>query len=931
MIKKYLTITTLTAALFLLGSLIGCTAEGQLVPCGGGSDNGEEKIISLRIVEAPISSRGISASIPDKTPVQFNTGDLYLITAEGTIIQHYRIETFSSADQTAHPSGVDPVNRRIHRDALKTNSGTGTATEGVRLPAVPRSVSKVVIVGNTSGNATTGNIKAVGERLINVINQHNATTPGVNLWGEENLTNTSAASTSGRPIYEATVTLKPTVARFEIANIRSTGAVTNFTVAGIFIDKYYRQAQTDGVIPDDNPDFASNGTDISAFQGGPNGAYSTDTHNAVHDWSTWVATASGNPSVFTAAPATGTGVWSYQLFAEQSVTGTQMPNIVIRLSSVTVGGTVITEPRFITINQFFTRPSVGDTEEIKNMHAGNIYRIPAGAFLFSEKDLSTRPNDPDKSITVTVEQEQWDSRPIIPESVIRQPHIPDVLVCAGREYTFLVPPATGGRLGSFTYIWQSSTDDGVNWTPIFDVGRDNPHFTINSAPTLPTIYRRLAIPSGVENDISATDWNIDNVHISNSAQMSSPRLRDDIPEYVEIAGIKWATLNLDAPNTFVPHATEFGMFYQYNRNVGWSSTDPLREWVGGGWVLRPTFSGVWNNVNNWDTGNDWSTGATNPCPTGWRLPTAGSNNTGEYGDLLIRSGAPPRELAGVWVNNNQASELFGCLDVSILGGRIFGENVREKLFPNDVFTPHNFESGAMLFFPVAGVRFSWGSLIGRGGADSDRFTHYWSSSPNREDNAYNMTTGPTGASVTANTNDRAYGYSIRCVKEIEWDTSNLPGHYMWGNNTSDLQNNGWTADNTLDHWLSNPCTVHPGNGGGWRLPSADEFQALLDSTPFQPGSTTVKGFHIEGQGRCLGPNANAMCSGQDIPNSGALFFPYAGRRWDGTLDYTGSFGYYWSSTPHGTGFARTLYVDSGRALVYSSINRAYGYSVRCVR
>jgi hypothetical protein len=53
------------------------------------------------------------------------------------------------------------------------------------------------------------------------------------------------------------------------------------------------------------------------------------------------------------------------------------------------------------------------------------------------------------------------------------------------------------------------------------------------------------------------------------------------------------------------------------------------------------------------------------------------------------------------------------------------------------------------------------------------------------------------------------------------------------------------------------------------------------------------------------------------------------RLFYGTLVNAGSNGRYWSSTVGGTG-ARSLYFSSGYADLYSG-NRAYGFSVRCLK
>ena len=78
---------------------------------------------------------------------------------------------------------------------------------------------------------------------------------------------------------------------------------------------------------------------------------------------------------------------------------------------------------------------------------------------------------------------------------------------------------------------------------------------------------------------------------------------------VVINGVKWATRNVDRPGTFATKPETAGMFYQWNRKIGWSATNPTINSSGGT---------TWNN--NTPTGTIWSK-ANDPSPAGWRVPT----------------------------------------------------------------------------------------------------------------------------------------------------------------------------------------------------------------------------------------------------------------------------------------------------------------------
>ena len=78
---------------------------------------------------------------------------------------------------------------------------------------------------------------------------------------------------------------------------------------------------------------------------------------------------------------------------------------------------------------------------------------------------------------------------------------------------------------------------------------------------------------------------------------------------VDINGVTWATRNVGMPGTFAASPEDPGMFYQWNRRVGWSSTDPMVNSDGGT---------EWNDT--YETGASWEK-ENDPCPLGWHVPT----------------------------------------------------------------------------------------------------------------------------------------------------------------------------------------------------------------------------------------------------------------------------------------------------------------------
>ena len=110
---------------------------------------------------------------------------------------------------------------------------------------------------------------------------------------------------------------------------------------------------------------------------------------------------------------------------------------------------------------------------------------------------------------------------------------------------------------------------------------------------------------------------------------------------VVINGVRWATRNVDAPGTFATNPEDAGMLYQWNRRIGWSSTNPMVNSDGGT---------MWDNSR--PTGTEWYA-ENDPCPEGWRVPTRN-----ELHSL--------RDAGGKWMTQNGVSgHLFGSGDNQI--------------------------------------------------------------------------------------------------------------------------------------------------------------------------------------------------------------------------------------------------------------------------
>ena len=445
-------------------------------------------------------------------------------------------------------------------------------------------------------------------------------------------------------------------------------------------------------------------------------------------------------------------------------------------------------------------------------------------------------------------------------------------------------------------------------------------------------------------------------------------------EGVVINGVRWATHNVAAPGEFTENPEDIGMFFQWNRRVGWEWRPDANDSL----VLINS-----NEGTNWTAGNpagtDWVVG-NDPCPPGWRVPT--------LAELMSL-----RDAGSSWGTKNGVP------------GRLFGS------------------ASDRIFLPAAG----W---LSNGNADHNRGVHYdrgllgfyWSRTTSGNNQARNLTFSNEIAG--ARTNARAHGYSIRCVREevtgvtlnrielvlsvgtaeplvatiepanatnrnvtwessdpavaavnangvvtaislgtvtitvttadgaktaectvnvieldtsldgvvingTRWATRNVGAPGTFADSPQDVgmlfqwnRRAGWSATNppvnSNGDWNS---TIPTGTiweshndpcPAGWRVPTAEELDAL------RVGSIWMT--YNDVNGRLFGGV------------TGGIFLPAAG--WlnggsDGALDDEGTLGFYWSRTGYGNNQARNLTFNNTIVEMRSNA-RVDGYSIRCV-
>lgn len=103
-------------------------------------------------------------------------------------------------------------------------------------------------------------------------------------------------------------------------------------------------------------------------------------------------------------------------------------------------------------------------------------------------------------------------------------------------------------------------------------------------------------------------------------------------------------------------------------------------------------------------------------------------------------------------------------------------------------------------------------------------------------------------------------------------------------------------------------------GGNWRMPRLEEIKELINKCLWQWTELKgIKGYKVTG------------------PNGDSIFLPAAGHRDRKEVYYRGSYGFYWSGTPHEyySGNAYSLYFNSGGHDWYHNLCN-YGRTVRPV-
>lgn len=155
------------------------------------------------------------------------------------------------------------------------------------------------------------------------------------------------------------------------------------------------------------------------------------------------------------------------------------------------------------------------------------------------------------------------------------------------------------------------------------------------------------------------------------------------------------------------------------------------------------------------------------------------------------------------------------------------------------------------------------------------------------------------------------GYADASTKAFSW------ADYKWTEDDGSTMSkynatDGKTVSDLEDDAAQVAC------GGSWRMPTATEFQELLNTANCTNAWTTVDGVN----GRLFTSKSNGN----------TLFFPAAGYCYDGSVKYVGGYGGYWSSSLHTSSRQRAYYLgflSSSAGWDYGG-NRFCGFAVRPV-
>ncbi|MCQ2309361.1 MAG: hypothetical protein MJZ78_05205 [Bacteroidales bacterium] len=145
----------------------------------------------------------------------------------------------------------------------------------------------------------------------------------------------------------------------------------------------------------------------------------------------------------------------------------------------------------------------------------------------------------------------------------------------------------------------------------------------------------------------------------------------------------------------------------------------------------------------------------------------------------------------------------------------------------------------------------------------------------------------------------------------------------------------WAGDGDPDNKLvleSSDDAATQAWGGGWRMPTTEEWKALYDNNTFEWLAADVESAKVSGFKAVAAGYLVIKGKDSSLDPTVYLFLPAAGCRYDASLLDAGSNGYYWSSSLYSSSPRSAYYMFiSGNVSPQSYNYRYYGFTVRPVR
>lgn len=325
-------------------------------------------------------TRSESTAVPTTEAVTLTDGYIYFITAQDGIKEWYKI---ASSDTS------DVANKVITTSDLKN---------GFKFSNVSGEVSKVYIVGNPnlgSSEATTmEGFKTLSELKagVNISISSQNDVQDLTIVGEGGVTAVLEGAETDK---QAVVSLTPLCARIEVGAIKVTGTITDYTLKGIYVNRFYANKTLSNV-------FANLQNEESTDNFGVAGTGVYNTYQTMCDQD---ATSIGNKISLTTSPKTG-NVWAYQFFPG----GAENPRITLKLSGITssVASESYPDPQFVNIRGFLN--STG--KAITTFAPGTIYHI--NEVSIEKNNLTQLPDPEDINLWVTVKINTWKVEVVTP-------------------------------------------------------------------------------------------------------------------------------------------------------------------------------------------------------------------------------------------------------------------------------------------------------------------------------------------------------------------------------------------------------------------------------------------------------------------------------------------------------------------------------------